>query len=316
MPNINWKTVWEKLLKDPNVFPLKQTSGNSISVSCPTRFSKVGKFSIEISPTFSDNSINFELLLFNDNVTINDLTDIKVNKKSDFNSLSSSLTKWENSNKLQDRFEIKSDGFTSESEAINTLVDYINNKATESGRMFDDKLDELNDSQVKKESYRKLLRSIKENRKFIFKKIECILNKNYNWKPSKNESYNDSVASFYDKNNNLVAVVTLSGSELIIDLSKDLTSKISVMQSDSDIEDEITKDIEDANNILANQEIAQLDEVVAANNQNNLDSDLSDNYNANKYSLAYDESRYLDRLFQRVVKLESLYIKLKHHKHY
>ena len=300
MPKINWKDIWKTALDNKALFPIKDKNNKTISVYSPTRFSKVGKFSIDITPTFNDDNISFELLLFNDNIGIEDLDKSNL-IKDDFNSISNELSKVVLNNKLLERFSIQSDEVKDDKSAVEVLVEYINSIATESGRMFDDKLDEIN-SVLKNnasESYMRTLNNIRKNRKNIFKKVESILSKHYKWKMPKNEDTSDSVASFYDKNGNLVAVVSLLDNELIIDLSKDITSKISILKSDEEIESEITSDIDAAHEIAADQEIEHLKDIVAVNKDTSFD-DIQ--YNV-------DESRCLKRLSNRLSKLESLYIK-------
>lgn len=282
MADLDWKSIWKSAIDNKSLFPNK-LNNNTLSIACPTRFSTTGKFSIEVSPQFNDDKITLKLLYFNDNVDLTDLPTTNL-KLDNYNSLAKALSLWEESNRLSDRFEIESAGFTDSNEAEQTLIDYLNNKATESGRMFDDKLDELNNNAVESsESYIRTLNSFKENRKLILSKIACILNNNYNWRSHKNEDFSDSVASFYDKNGNLAAVVTLVDQDLIIDLSKNITSKINVMQSDSDIENEITTDIDSANKVLAAQELKQLEDTLAANER-------------------------LESLTRRLVKLENYYL--------
>lgn len=303
MAQINWEDVWNSALKDKAIFPLKKIDNKTISVSCPTRFSSVGKFSIEITPSFYDNELSLDLLLFNDNVSIEDLGKAEL-KLDDFNNISKSLVNWELSNKLLDHFTISSSDFKDDPAAVDILVDYINNKATESGRMFDDKLDDLNDSlkNSTKESYIRILNNIRESRRNIFRTIESILKRNYRWKMPKNEDTSDSVTSFYDTAGNLAAVVSLVGNELIVDLSKNITSKISLLQSDEDIEAEIVSDINAAEEIKADQEIEHLQDIVANN-----DASFED---------TYEDPEYLECLSHRLTKLENLYIKRKLRKVY
>ena len=40
---IDWKAVWETALKDKELFPIKAINKNTVSISCPTRFSKSGE---------------------------------------------------------------------------------------------------------------------------------------------------------------------------------------------------------------------------------------------------------------------------------
>ena len=202
------------------------------------------------------------------------------------------------SNRVMERFKIKSSGFESEQEAEDALIDYINNKATESGRMFDDKLDELNDViENKEEGYAHTVESIRKNRAFLLKKVESILKDHYNWKAAKNEDYSDSTMSCYDDNGNLMAVVTLADKCIIVDLAKDITAKVSLLQSDEEIESELTTDVDNAQSVLADRELNQLKDVVA----NNSEAEPSDPIDA--------EADYLESLARRVTKLESLYIR-------
>lgn len=303
---LDWKNIWEQILKNRKLFPHKKISNNKIELSCPTRFSSIGAFSIEVTAKFNDDYIELETLAFNDNISIDDLSDINVtDTRNQFNALSKSLNEFESKNKIQDRFEIKSDGFESEEEAENALIDYLNNKATESGRAFDDKLDELNDNIDNKSEklmkHNRILKVIRENRRNIFNKIGSILYNNYGWKPSKKEATSDTATSFYDKNHNLVAIVSLDDDTIVIDLSKDITAHISMLQSDQDIENEIINDIEDANTALAEQELKQLKDAVASNPE----SDISDVYNT---PMDYTEDDYLDDLSNRLSKLESRFI--------
>lgn len=305
MAKINWELVWNNSLKNKEIFPVTSTKNNAVSVSCPTRFSNVGKFSIEISPSFNDSSIVLELLTFNDNVTLKDLPkDVKISNIEDnneFNRIADRLMKYELSKRIMERFKIKSDGFDSDKDAEEALVDYINNKATESGRMFDDKLDELNDSITsknkstiaKEEDYVHILESIRDNRRFILKKVESILKSNYKWKASKNEEFGDSTASFYDANGNLAAVVSLADNFLVVDLAKDITAKVSLLQSDEEIEAELTDDIDNAQQVLADREIEQLKDVVS--NEEEVDE-------------IDEEEEYLEELSRKITKLENLYI--------
>lgn len=304
---LDWKNIWEQILKNRKLFPHKKIGNNKIEISCPTRFSLVGAFSIEVTAKFNDNSIELETLAFNDNISIDDLPDINVtDTRNQFNALSKSLNEFESKNKIQDRFEIKSDGFESEEEAENALIDYLNNKATESGRAFDDKLDELNDNIDNKSEklmkHNRILKVIRENRRNIFNKVGSILYNNYRWKPSRKESASDTVTSFYDKNHNLVAIVSLDDDNIVIDLSKDITARISMLQSDDDIEAEIIKDVDDANTALAEQELQQLKDAVASNPE----SDISDVYET---SMDETENDYLDDLSNRLSKLESRFIR-------
>ena len=300
---IDWKAVWETALKDKELFPIKAINKNTVSISCPTRFSKSGELSIDITPSFNDESIVLELLVFNDNLELNDLQKIgndSASKENKFNQLANRLVKYELSNRVMERFKIKSAGFESNEEAEDALVDYINNKATESGRMFDDKLDELNDiANSKKENYIRIVESIRRNRSFLLKKVEGILNSHYGWKAPKNEDYSDSTMSCYDDNGNLMAVVTLVDKCIIVDLAKDITAKISAMQSDEEIESELVDDVDNAQTVLADRELNQLKDVVANNSEPEPNDPID------------DEDDYLESLERRLTKLESMYIRRK-----
>lgn len=300
---IDWKTVWETALKDKELFPIKAINKNTVSISCPTRFSKSGELSIDITPSFNDESIVLELLVFNDNLELNDLQKIdddSSSKENKFNQLVNRLVKYELSNRVMERFKIKSSGFESNEEAEDALVDYINNKATESGRMFDDKLDELNDIEnSKKENYVRIVESIRRNRAFLLKKVEGILNNHYGWKAPKNEDYSDSTMSCYDDNGNLMAVVTLVDKCIIVDLAKDITAKVSAMKSDEEIESELVDDVDNAQAVLDDRELNQLKDVVANNNEPEPNDPID------------DEADYLESLERRLTKLESLYIRRK-----
>ena len=300
---IDWKSVWETALKDKELFPIKAINKNTVSISCPTRFSKSGELSIDITPSFNDESIVLELLVFNDNLELNDLQKIdddSQSKENKFNQLVNRLVKYELSNRVMERFKIKSSGFESNEEAEDALVDYINNKATESGRMFDDKLDELNDIEnSKKENYVRIVESIRRNRAFLLKKVEGILNNHYGWKAPKNEDYSDSTMSCYDDNGNLMAVVTLVDKCIIVDLAKDITAKISAMKSDEEIESELVDDVDNAQTVLADRELNQLKDVVANNSEPEPNDPID------------DEADYLESLERRVTKLESMYIRRK-----
>ena len=138
MPDINWERVWNSAIGNSELFPAKLITSKTLSVSCPTRFSNYGELSIEITPSFNEASISLELLLFNDNVDITDIlseeehdkeSKKKVKSASDFNHLASKLVKYELQNRISDRFLIKSQGFNSDKEAENALIDYINSKA-------------------------------------------------------------------------------------------------------------------------------------------------------------------------------------------
>ena len=300
---IDWKTVWETALKDKELFPIKAINKNTVSISCPTRFSKSGELSIDITPSFNDESIVLELLVFNDNLELNDLQKIdddSTSKENKFNQLVNRLVKYELSNRVMERFKIKSTGFESNEEAEDALVDYINNKATESGRMFDDKLDELNDiANSKKENYVRIVESIRRNRAFLLKKVEGILNSHYGWKAPKNEDYSDSTMSCYDDNGNLMAVITLVDKCIIVDLAKDITAKVSAMKSDEEIESELVDDVDNAQAVLADRELNQLKDVVANNSEPEPNDPID------------DEDDYLESLERRLTKLESMYIRRK-----
>ena len=300
---IDWKAVWETALKDKELFPIKAINKNTVSISCPTRFSKSGELSIDITPSFNDESIVLELLVFNDNLELNDLQKIdddSSSKENKFNQLVNRLVKYELSNRVMERFKIKSTGFESNEEAEDALVDYINNKATESGRMFDDKLDELNDiANSKKENYVRIVESIRRSRAFLLKKVEGILNSHYGWKAPKNEDYSDSTMSCYDDNGNLMAVVTLVDKCIIVDLAKDITAKVSAMKSDEEIESELVDDVDNAQTVLADRELNQLKDVVANNSEPEPNDPID------------DESDYLESLERRITKLESMYIRRK-----
>ena len=300
---IDWKAVWETALKDKELFPIKAINKNTVSISCPTRFSKSGELSIDITPSFNDESIVLELLVFNDNLELNDLQNIdddSSSKENEFNQLVNRLVKYELSNRVMERFKIKSSGFESNEEAEDALVDYINNKATESGRMFDDKLDELNDiANSKKENYVRIVESIRRNRAFLLKKVEGILNSHYGWKAPKNEDYSDSTMSCYDDNGNLMAVITLVDKCIIVDLAKDITAKVSAMKSDEEIESELVDDVDNAQAVLADRELNQLKDVVANNSEPEPNDPID------------DEDDYLESLERRITKLESMYIRRK-----
>lgn len=300
---IDWKVVWETALKDKELFPIKAMNKNTVSISCPTRFSNAGELSIDITPSFNDESIVLELLVFNDNLELNDLPksdDDNSSKENKFNQLVNRLVQYELSNRVMERFKIKSSGFESNEEAEDALVDYINNKATESGRMFDDKLDELNDlADSKKENYTRMVESIRDSRTFLLKKVEGILNSHYGWKAPKNEDYSDSTMSCYDDNGNLMAVVTLVDKCIIVDLAKDITAKVSAMQSDEEIEAELVDDVDNAQTVLADRELNQLKDVVANNNEPEPNDPID------------DEADYLESLERRLTKLESMYIRRK-----
>ena len=297
MASIDWEKVWDNALKNKELFPIKAINKKTVSIACPTRFSDTGELSIDVTPIFNDESIVLELLVFNDNLLLKDLPKLdssdkekESNDKDSFNNMVNQLVEYELSNRIMERFTIKSKGFESEGEAENALVDYINNKATESGRMFDDKLDELNDTVTNKdEKYLGTLNKIKENRRFIMQKIESILNNHYNWKAKKNEAMDDSTASLFDKSGNLAAVVSLVDDCVVVDLAKGISAKVSLMQADEDIEAELVADVDNSQDILADRELDQLKDIVADN----------------------AEADYMESLARRVTKLESLYIRKK-----
>lgn len=305
MAEIDWESVWNKALENKELFPVKSVTDKSVTISCPTRFSSPGAFSIEVSPTFNKSSIALEMLIFNDNVQLKDINlniDKSDKSNNDFNKLSNQLVEYELSNRIMDRFIIKSKGFDSEEEAVDALVDYLNSKATESGRMFDDKLDELNDAiSTKDEKLTRVVESIKNNRRVILKKVESILKSNYGWKSPKNEDLTDTTASFYDADGNLAAVVSLVDNCIIVDLAKGITSKVSMLQSDEEIESELTNDVENAQDLLANRELSDLKGIVADDNTD--PRDPIDNPNA--------MANYLESLERKVTKLENLYIRRK-----
>ncbi len=303
---IDWEAVWASTIKNEELFPIKAMNDKTLSISCPTRFSNAGEFAIDVTPSFNDESIVLELLVFNENLLLSDLpkedkNDNKVSKENKFNQLVNRLVQYELSNRVMERFKIKSSGFKSDKEAEDALVDYINNKATESGRMFDDKLDELNDladDNSKKESYyNKLVSSIRDNRTFLLKKVEGILKDHFGWKAPKNEDYADSTMSCYDDNGNLMAVVSIADKYIIVDLAKDITAKVSMMQSDEEIESELVDDVDNAQSVLADRELDQLKEVVANNNEPEPNDPID------------DEADYLESLERRLTKLESMYIR-------
>lgn len=316
MTDLDWKKIWESAIGSSELFPAKLLNKKTLSVSCPTRFNSSGEFSIEVTPSFNESSISLELLLFNDNTDITDIlskeeqdkeSTKKVKSTNDFNQLADKLTKYELQNRIYDRFLIKSSGFTSDKEAENALIDYINNKATESGRMFDDKLDELNDAI--KTGERPAMESIRNSRAFILRKIEHILRDHYGWKSSKNEDFSDSVVECCDDDGNLAAVISLVDNCLIVDLAKGIYAKVSLLQSDEEIEDELCTDVDAATEVIVNREaeseIDQLKGVVAGN----LESDKMDVYETPEDPS--DEEEYLVDLEKRLSRLESLYINRK-----
>lgn len=301
---LDWKDIWERVLKNNKLFPHKKISNNKIELSCPTRFSSIGAFNIEVTAKFNDDYIELELLTFNDNITLDDLENTEVDDtRKQFNALSNSLNEFESKNKIQDRFEIKSEGFESDDEAESALLDYLNSKATESGRSFDDKLDELNDAI--ETGNRPTMESIREKRAIILRKIESILREHYGWKSRKNEDFSDSVIECYDDNNNLKAVVSLIDDCVVVDLADGVSAKIGLLQSDEDIESELCTDVDDAQEIIDNKEIDQLKDVVSGN----LESDMSDVYE--EPTEPDDQEEYLADLEKRVSRLESVYINRK-----
>lgn len=322
MPELDWKSIWRSALKNKELFPTKTVDKLTVSVSCPTRFSSTGKFSIDVTPSFNEDSIVLELLTFNENISIEDLEglDSKEDHSNDlFNKLANQLTTYELSNRIMERFKIKSDGFKSDKEAEDALIDYINNKATESGRMFDDKLDSLNDILMKDENfvhtahrsyrpnYNEVLNKINENRKIILTKVESILKNNYKWRSGKNEDYSDSVMSLYDKNNKVAAVVSIVDDCIIVDIAKGITAKVSMMQSDEEIESELVDDIDNAKALMIDRE-KELDDVkdaVAGNPKGN----FKDTYTVDVEE--DDNLEYIDDLSKRLSRLESLYISKK-----
>lgn len=301
MSAINWEAVWKSTLENKQLFPFK-ANDKSISLSCPTRFNRFGEFSITITPSFSDDSIVLEMLVFNDNVSPDELN-LKPdeNIEAAYNLFVNKLIEFELSNRIMERYKILTKGFNSDKEAENTLVDYLNNKATENGRMFDDKLDELNDSvEEKEESYAKYVRSIKESRFTLMSKVCEIIASNFNWKASKNESFDDSVIPLYNCDGVMKVVVSLSDGHIVIDLSRDITSVVDVNQSDEDIEACIVDDINNALAIDEDDELEQLNDIVVDNH-----NDLTTNYPPAEED-SFDAMNVLE---SRVAKLESLYIR-------
>ncbi len=289
MSDINWRHAWDTAVKDPSLFHIKQLTKSTLSIACPTRFSAVGEFSIDFTPSFNEDSITLSMLTFNDNLSLDDLDidhrEIKQHGDDNyFNRLAKDLVEFELSNRLASKYTIKSDGFDSEEEATDTLIAYINDKATESGRMFDDTLDKLNDEiNVKDEGYNRVLESIKQGRCKVLAKVSSILCSNYKWRTSKNEDFSDSTMSLYDSAGNLAAVVSLVDSFVIVDLAKGITAKVSMLKSDEEIEAELTNDVDNAQTVIANREI----------------EDLKD---------AVEDNRYIESLERRLTKLESMYI--------
>lgn len=336
MAELDWKLIWEKSLENKELFPTKVIAKSTVSVSCPTRFSNTGKFSIDVSPTFNDDSIVLELLVFNENVSVEDIEALqdrrnssnkqdKLNTNDSFDKLSDQLAIYELSNRIMERFKIKSDGFESDEEAVNALVDYINSKATESGRMFDDKLDSIIDTLMKdenftdsakhKKTYESVLESIRSNRRVILSKVESILKDNYRWHTNKNESYDDSVMPLYNKNNKLSAVVSIVDDCIIIDIAEGITAKVSMLKSDNEIESEIVDDIDNAIQYLSdksngnNSELEDIKDAISGN----LEGSFKDTYDVD---VEDEDSDYIDDLSKRISRLESLYINRRLHRLY
>ena len=315
------------------LFGADKLGDNDILVACPTRFDKYGKFAITVMPLFNEDSIEFTIYSFNDAISNNKDAKQKLkelilqNNKNissiddlykegfDFNGrnliLSNALSEWESKNRLSSRyrdstqteeFKIESSGFKTDKEAVTSLIDYINEIATWGGNMFNEVLDNINSSadffkDVDNNSYDRALNNIRESRRTIFKKVEEILKSNYKWKSSKNEDFSDSTASFTDRNGNLAAVVSIVDDNIIVDIAKGITAKVSMMQSDEAIEDELTSDIDAAEEILDNREVDHL-------------KDLIDN-SEDEESEEADEYEYLESLERKVTRLESLYIRRK-----
>lgn len=310
MADIDWSKVWDDAINSNALYPHILLKKDKLSLACPTQFSKSGEFSIEINPKFNNNSLSLSMLLFNNNVELDDLSIDKVNK-SNFNALAKPLVEYEMSNRISNSFEIKSDGYNSHEEAVNSLIFYLNKKAMENANMFDSKLQDLNSeiatksikkdlaSRVDNESCVKIVESMKCGRQFIMKKIESILSK-YDWKTSKNEDLTDTTASFYDNNKNLVAVVSLVDNFIVVDLAKNITAKVSMLQSDEEIENELTDDVDAANELLASREVTAMKDAIASNPITVEDS-------------VEDNSEYLESLFRRVTKLENAYIRRRLH---
>lgn len=311
MADIDWKKVWDDAVKSKSLYPHIFLSSNKLSLACPTQFSKFGNFSIEISPKFNPDSLSLSMLLFNSNVDLQDLKLDNINK-SDYNSLVKPLVDYEMSNRISNMFEIKSDGYESHEEAVNGLILYLNKKATENANMFDDTLQDLN-SEIATKSVKKTLaqrvgnescvttlESIKNNRQYIMKKVESMLSK-YKWKPLKNEDLTDSTASFYDANKNLAAVVSLVDNFIIVDLAKNITAKISMLQSDEEIEDELSSDVDAAQELLASREVNAMKDAIASNIEPVQEP-------------LYDDTGYFESLERRVLKLEKLYLRKRLHK--
>ena len=303
MAEIDWEQAWDDAIKNKGANRIKakiiDNNKKSIALSCPTQFSLNGKFEINITPTFNDDSITLSMLTFNDNFTVDDL-DLKNVNLDKLNALADPIADYEQNNKLSSTYDIKSDGIDTHDEAVKVLLDYLYNIAQENSDMFDDKLDELtasmeaNKENTENESYQAKLESFKMNRKTIMKSVSSMLSK-YNWKPLKNESLDDSVTSFYDANKNLAAVVSIVDNFLVVDLAKNITAKISMLKSDEEIEDELSDDIDAAQDILADRELDAMKAAVASNNEQiDDDAELND---------------YAESLKRRITKLENLYIR-------
>ena len=132
MSKVSWKSVWNRALKSDKLFPLSAVDKDTISVSCPTRFSGTGKFAIEITPLFNDDSIVLKMLTFNDNVSIEDFSIKNKGKKyKDFNTLSDKLVEFELSNRLYTTFDIESTGFKDDNERLALLLDMYSKKVRE-----------------------------------------------------------------------------------------------------------------------------------------------------------------------------------------
>lgn len=303
MAEINWEQAWDDAIKNKGTNRIKakilDDSKKSIALSCPTQFSLNGKFEINITPTFNDDSITLSMLTFNDNFTVDDL-DLRNVNFDKLNALADPIADYEKNNKLSSTYDIKSDDIDTHDEAVKVLLDYLYNIAQENSDMFDDKLDELTASieadkeNTENESYQAKLESFKMNRKIIMKSVSSMLSK-YNWKPLKNESLDDSVTSFYDANKNLAAVVSIVDNFLVVDLAKNITAKISMLKSDEEIEDELSDDIDAAQDILADRELDAMKAAVASSNEQiDDDAELND---------------YAESLKRRITKLENLYIR-------
>jgi len=309
MAEIDWEQAWDDAIKNKGTNRIKakiiDNSKKSIALSCPTQFSLNGKFEINITPTFNDDSITLSMLTFNDNFTVDDL-DLRNVNLDKLNALADPIADYEKNNKLSSTYDIKSDGIDTHDEAVKVLLDYLYNIAQENGDMFDDKLDELTASieadkeNTENESYQAKLESFKMNRKIIMTTVSSMLSK-YNWKPLKNESLDDSVTSFYDANKNLAAVVSIVDNFLVVDLAKNITAKISMLKSDEEIEDELSDDIDAAQDILADRELDAMKAAVASSNEQ-IDDDVELN-------------DYVESLKRRITKLENLYIRRHLHLH-